>query len=66
MNINTIFGDVGIRSDNTSFNGTAITNVDIANDINATYSGATINNSGSGGTSVVNFNSKASLQNWTP
>ncbi|MBF2011294.1 autotransporter adhesin YapJ, partial [Yersinia pestis] len=59
MNINTIFGDVGIRSDNTSFNGTAITNVDIANDINATYSGATINNSGSGGTSVVNFNSKS-------
>ncbi|WP_054877578.1 autotransporter outer membrane beta-barrel domain-containing protein [Yersinia wautersii] len=59
LNIHAISGIAGIQSDNNSRYGTAITNVDIANDINVEYSGASIQNYSNSGTSILNFNSKS-------
>ncbi|BFI60951.1 autotransporter adhesin YapV [Yersinia pseudotuberculosis] len=59
LNIHAISGIAGIQSDNNSLYGTAITNVDIANDINVEYSGASIRNYSNSGTSILNFNSKS-------
>ncbi len=59
LNIHAISGIAGIQSDNNSRYGTAITNVDIANDINVEYSGASIQNYSNSGTSILNLNSKS-------
>ncbi len=54
---------MGLQSYNDSRSGIATTNINIVNDINVEYSGASINNTGNGETSIINFNSKISRQN---
>ncbi|SUP85818.1 autotransporter protein [Yersinia pseudotuberculosis] len=58
LNLDALSGSMGLQSYNDSRNGIATTNINIANDINVEYSGASINNVGNGETSIINFNSK--------
>ncbi|CNI68248.1 autotransporter protein [Yersinia pseudotuberculosis] len=58
LNLDALSGSMGLQSYNDSRNGIATTNINIANDINVEYSGASINNTGNGETSIINFNSK--------
>ncbi|CNH68259.1 autotransporter outer membrane beta-barrel domain-containing protein [Yersinia pekkanenii] len=58
LNTHAISGFVGIQSSNYSTNGTAITNINIADDINVKNIGAFINNSSYGYAGIVNFDSK--------
>ncbi|WP_049601853.1 beta strand repeat-containing protein, partial [Yersinia similis] len=58
LNLDALSGSMGLQSYNDSRSGIVTTNINIANDINVEYSGASINNTGNGETSIISFNSK--------
>ncbi|PVF10958.1 hypothetical protein DBO95_27120, partial [Yersinia pestis] len=50
LNLDALSGSMGLQSYNDSRSGIATTNINIVNDINVEYSGASINNTGNGET----------------